>query len=58
MEHDGIGNWSDLKRGPIEITVEVSECPRCCRRVASQGIEAACVCVDEALGDLPDADAE
>jgi len=58
MEHKGIGSWSELKRGPIEITVEVPECPRCCRRVDGQGAEGSCVCVDEALEDMPAADAE
>lgn len=51
MDEDDVEKWTVLKRGPIEITVEVRECPRC-RRVAGEGSDGACVCVDEALGDL------
>jgi hypothetical protein len=52
VDSDDIENWNNQKRGPIEITVEVRECPRC-RRVTDEGTDGPCVCVDEALGDLP-----
>jgi hypothetical protein len=52
LDSEDIENWNNQKRGPIEITVEVRECPRC-RRVTDEGAEGTCVCVDEALGDLP-----
>jgi hypothetical protein len=53
MDENEIEDWNSRKRGPIEITLELRECPRCCRRVEDEGAEGACVCVDEALGDLP-----
>jgi hypothetical protein len=52
MDNDDIQSWHIQKRGPIEITVEFRECPRC-RRVADESTEWPCTCVDEALEDLP-----
>jgi hypothetical protein len=52
MDTNDLTNWSSLKNGPIEITVEITGGPRC-HALSDEGAEGRCVCVDEALGDLP-----